>query len=249
MQSFSTDPTDPGTRIWRQAARPSSQFVSTLAIIAFCLYFVGRLVVLTPRASPGIPWWLTAMILGAAVMGLFAAVTYGVAGWRTYRESREFAIRLTKKAIELTLPSPAFNGAVPIDGVSAIETRLELYSNFSAKWFVRTSRLVPRSGDPIFLFAERLPADNPDGAQMTGVLEEMAGHAQVPLRDLGTVQSRAGVMGVWGARPAEWSAQGLNTAERKVTWARASRTAKLMPWIIFGLIAIRFVVRMFTDRS
>ena len=182
MQSFSTDPTDPGTRIWRQEARPSSQFVITLAIIAFCLYFVGRLAVLMPRVLPSIPWWLTAMIFGVAVMGLFAAVTYGVAGWRTYRESREFAIRLTKKAIELTLPSPAFNGAVP-------------------------------------------------------------------LRDLGTVQSRAGVMGVWGARSAEWSAKGLNTAERKVTWARASRTAKLMPWIIFGLIAIRFVVRLFTVRS
>ena len=77
----------------------------------------------------------------------------------------------------------------------------------------------------------------------------MAGHAHVALSDLGMVQSKAGFMGIGRAHPAAWSASSFNTAERKLTLTEVNRTAKLMPYVLIGLIALRVLIRMFGHHS
>lgn len=256
MLAFVEDPDHPGTRIWRRPARPSLPFFVAALVLAFLAFNAAPIVFRIIRLSPGNAV-LSAIVIGLVVILCIILTATALAGWRIYLGSRELAIRLAGNSIDLTLPahrslahrSPSYAGTLAVRDVRAIETRLELYSQAGAKAVSRSFRLVPRSGDPIFLLAEPVPPEDPERSEAKALIEEMAGHARVPLDDLGMVQSHAGVFGIWGAREAEWSATTLDTAEREVTWSRVRRSAKLMPFVIFGLIAMRFMIMMFRDRS
>ncbi len=98
------------------------------------------------------------------------------------------------------------------------------------------------------------PADRWRQIARHGVVRDGSGisrraYAHVALSDLGMVQSTAGFMGIGRARPAAWSTASFNTAEQKMTWTKVNRSAKLIPYVLFGLFALRVLFQLFGHRS
>ena len=103
--------------------------------------------------------------------------------------------------------------------------------------------LSRKHGDPIFLFEDRAlgtPLETPMVARIAAAIVE---RAHVPLRDLGMVEGRGGVLAVWGTHAPHWAAPSLPLAQQLRIWRHVATTGTLAVAILIIALAVRLMLR------
>lgn len=189
-------------------------------------------------------WWLGAFI--AALACFLAALTGYV--MRDLRGKWGLRVELMADRMVLDLPAgrslihrpTAERLTVPYGDIDAVETRLEAYSSQGMKIMQRAYVLSRKQGEPIFLFEDRAlgtPLETPMVAEVAAAIVARAG---VPLRDLGMVEGRGGVLSVWGTHAPDWAAPSLPLAQQLRIWRDVWATGTLA----IAVIIIALVVRL-----
>jgi hypothetical protein len=73
------------------------------------------------------------------------------------------------------------------------------------------------------------------------IADATVARAHVPLRDLGMVEGRGGLLAVWGAHAPDWAAPSLPLAQQLRIWRHAATTGTLAIAIIISALAIRLM--------
>ena len=190
-------------------------------------WFFRRIFGSTPARAVGdllvqrVICWTAA--LAVFVMAPMACFLAGLTGYVWRDLAGKWGPRLTLDADSVTLDLPrgrslihrpsAEHLTILYEDIEAIETRLEAYRTLGMAMMQRAFVLRRKNGETIFLFEDRAlatPLSLPIFAQMAA---DLAKRAAVPLRDIGMVEGRGGVLGVWGRmqrigrlRPCRWRA-------------------------------------------
>jgi hypothetical protein len=72
-------------------------------------------------------------------------------------------------------------------------------------------------------------------------LDAIVARAHVPLRDLGMVEGRGGVLAVWGTYAPDWAAPSLPLAQQLRLWRHAAATGTFAIAVIIVALAIRLL--------
>ena len=230
---FKDDPSTPGSRVWRRSSGPAIAS-GVAAVFIGCLGLGGvgfGLTLVSGLFGPGgWPIGLFMLAMAAFMLGLAAYC------WRDMKGKRGATIALDETNLTLRLPGgrslienpPPCRATMPLADVAAVEMRLQVYRTLGMAMMQRAYRLRRRSGPPIFLFEERALGTRIAETSMLGVAEEIATRAGVPLDDLGMAEGRAGVLGMWFARPPAWSAAALPADRQARLWRRVGLTGGLV---------------------
>ncbi len=189
-------------------------------------------------------------------LGLFmtavACFTAGLTGYVSRDLSGKWGLQITlgADAVTLDLPAgrslihrpPAQHLTVPYADIAALETRLEAYGSLGMKMMQRAYVLRRWSGGSIFLFEERALATGIASSYFAGVASELSARAGLPWRDLGMVEGRGGLLGVWGTEAPDWAAPPLPFARQMRLWRHAALTGTLA----FALVLLGLVLRALT---
>jgi hypothetical protein len=185
--------------------------------------------------------------LGAALVAPVACFVAGLTGYvmRDLRGKWGLSVGLRDRSLVLELPAnrslihrpPARHVEIPCAEIEAIESRLEVYGSLGLEMMQRAYVLRRRNGELIFLFEERALATPYASAQFAPVAAAIAARADVPLRDLGMVEGRGGLLAVWGAHAADWATPPLTLAQQLRIWHAVAITGALpIPVIVFALL-------------
>jgi hypothetical protein len=239
---FQDDPSAPGRRVWHRPRGPAIQSGVAVLILGIVTLIIASIPLLAGVGSMTLP-----MALGLALMVLCsAAITLYC--WRDMRGKRGGMIVLDETGILVDLPGgrslvhkpPACRETVPYADVIAVETRLETYASVGLTMMQRAYRLTRRSAAAIFLFEERSLSARPT-ASCEALAAEIARRAGAPLKDLGVVAGRGGILGAWFVRVPEWSAASVTPAEQAVLLKRARMTG-LFAAAAFGIVILIVVI-------
>lgn len=156
-------------------------------------------------------------------------------------------------AVELGLPAnrslihrpPRQRLSVRYRDIAAIETRLEAYSSLGMANMQRAYVLRLKSGERIYLFEERALGTNLQSRYFARPVEEIAARAHVPVEDLGMAKGDNGVLGVWGAKPADWTSPAVSPGEQRRMWSVAARTGKIAFLLVMLALVARGVAALF----
>jgi hypothetical protein len=103
-----------------------------------------------------------------------------------------------------------------------------------------------RSGDWVFLFEDRALATVYQTSFFTDIAGKLAARAGVPVRDLGIVEGRGGLLVVWRAHAQDWAAPSLTADRQARLWRKVTITgqlAALSSAIVFLVYALRMILR------
>jgi len=207
---------------------------------------------------------ITAVMLAFAIFLLFkqggwlgafvAAVAIFMAGLTGYvlRDLRgKWGLRVELLADRMVLDLPggrslihrpaAQHLTIPYADVDAVETRLEAYRTLGMAMMQRAYVLSRKQGDKIFLFEDRALATPIETPMVARIADEIVARAHVPLRDLGMVEGRGGVLAVWGTHAPDWAAPSLPLAQQLRLWRHAAATGTLAIAVIIIALAIRLM--------
>ncbi len=185
-------------------------------------------------------------------LGLFLAACAGFIGaltgyvWRDLRGKWGLRLVLDTDAVKLDLPAgrslihrpPAQHLTIPFADIEAIDARFEAYGTLGMEMMQRAYVLHRKSGGPIFLFEERAVATTMESSMFTGIVADLVARADVPLRELGTVEGKGGLLGVWGTHAPDWVTPALPRERAILLWRRAAWTGSLTILIIIVVILI-----------
>jgi hypothetical protein len=191
--------------------------------------------------------WQLGLVLAPIALFIGALTAYV---WRDLKGKWGLRVVLDGDAVTLDLPSgrslihrlPAQHLTLRYDDIAAIETRLEAYRSFGMAMMQRAYVLRRTNGDLIFLFEERALATDMATSMFTAIVNELATRAGVEVRDLGMVEGRGGVLGVWGTRSADWTAPSLSHERQARLWRRAALTGSIAGAVILIAILLRFLL-------
>lgn len=202
-------------RVWRVPLLPRLLSAFATVALAGVTVFLGSMAVLVLPHQ----WALATFVM--APMACFVA---GLTGYVWRDLAGKWGLRLTLAADHATLdlPSgrslihrpPAEHVTIPYEDIEAIEMRLEAYRTLGTAMMQRAYVLRRRDGKTIFLFEDRAlatPLNAPIFAQMA---EDLAKRTDVPVRDIGMVEGRGGVLGVWGTHAEDWATPSLPLARQ-----------------------------------
>ena len=207
---------------------------------------------------------VSASLLGVAVLFLFeqaswtgwivAAVASFVAGLTGYvlRDLRgKWGLRVELLPDRMVLDLPAGRSlihrpvaqhlTIPYTDVDAVETRLEAYPSLGMEMMQRAYVLSGKQGDRIFLFEDRAlgsPLENPTYSKIAVAITE---RARVPLRDLGMVEGRGGLLAAWGTSAPDWAAPSLPLAQQLRIWRHVATTGTLAVSIVIIAVVVRLI--------
>jgi hypothetical protein len=116
---------------------------------------------------------------------------------------------------------------IPLTAVEAIEARYEAYRSLGMVSMQRAYVLSRRGGERIFLFEERAQATGLATSLFATIANEIAERSRVPLRELGMVEGKGGLLAAWGTRAANWSAPPLPPERAEALWQQAAATGRL----------------------
>jgi hypothetical protein len=151
--------------------------------------------------------WQVGLVVTACA-GLLGALTGYV--WRDLRGKWGLRVILDTDAVTLDLPAgrslihrpPAQHSVIPYADIEAIDARFEAYGSLGMEIMQRAYVLHRRDSELIFLFEERALATSLASNLFTDIVADLAARAKVPVRELGTVEGKGGLLAVWGnARP------------------------------------------------
>ena len=182
-------------------------------------------------------------------LALCAAFIGGLTGY-TFRDLRGklgLHIVFGGDAVTLHLPAwrslihrpPAQQLVVPYADIESIETRNEAYRSLGMASMQRVYVLRCKGDRLIFLFEERALATALASALYACVVTELLQRANVPLRELGTVEGAGGLLSVWGTHAPDWAAPSLPRDQALRLWRHAASTGALAFSLIIMLAAMR----------
>jgi len=228
------------------AARARRVFQTPLAVRLFSLFAVIILAAVTAMmAVAAAVIFATNWALGlfmAAVAAFIGALTGYV--WRDLAGKWGLRVVLDPDTVTLDLPAgrslihrpPAQHLTIPYADIAAIETRFESYSSLGASMMQQAYVLRRKSGELIFLFEDRALATAIASTMFADIAAELAVRAGVEVRELGMVQGRGGLLGVWGTHAPDWAARPLPLARQLRLWRHAASSGSLA--ILFIILAM-----------
>jgi len=191
------------------------------------------------------------LALGAFIMALavFMGALTGYV-WRDLSGKWSYSIRLEPAAAKLDLPAgrslihrpPGQHLTIPYADIKSVETRLEAYGSLGMETMQRAYVLRRKNNDLIFLFEDRALGTGLEKQLFADFAADLAARAGVELRDLGMVEGKGGVLGVWGTNAADWAAPSLPLAQQLRLWRHATFTGSLTFAVIFFAFAVRWLV-------
>lgn len=185
-------------------------------------------------------------------LGLFMMACAGFLGaltgyvWRDLRGKWGLRVALDTDAVKLDLPAgrslihrpPAQHLTIPYADIEAIDARSEAYGTLGTEMMQRAYVLHRKSGKLIFLFEERALATTMESSMFAEIVADLVARAGVPLRELGTVEGKGGLLGVWGTHVPDWAAPALPRERAMRLWRHAASTGSLAILITVLVILI-----------
>jgi hypothetical protein len=95
-----------------------------------------------------------------------------------------------------------------------------------------------KSGELIFLFEERALATKMESSMFADVIKDLVARAGIAVSELGTVEGRGGLLGVWGPHAPSWAAPALPRERAIRLWRHAASTGSAAISITFIVILI-----------
>ncbi len=183
-------------------------------------------------------------------LGLFLMACAGFIGaltgyvWRDLRGKLGLRVVLDTHAVTLDLPAgrslihrpPAQHLTIAYADIEAVDARFEAYGSLGMEMMQRAYALHRKSGEVIFLFEERALATAMASSMFADVVADLVARAGVPLRELGTVEGKGGLLGVWGTHAPDWAAPALPRLRAMRLWRHAASTGSLA--ILITLLVI-----------
>ena len=214
--------------------------------MTFLAVITGIMIVFAVLAFT-VQWALGLFVMACA--GLLGALTGYV--WRDLRGKSGLHVVLDSDAVKLDLPTgrslihhpPTQHLIIPYSDIEAIDTRLEAYGTLGMEMMQRAYVLHRKGGELIFLFEERAMATALQSSLFTDIVAELAMRAGVTLRELGTVEGKGGLLGVWGAHAPDWAAPVLPRERAMRLWRHAASTGSLAISITVLAILIMWFFR------
>jgi hypothetical protein len=198
--------------------------------VIFLAAMTGVMIVLAVLAYP-MQWTLGLFLMACA--GFLGALT-GYVG-RDLKGKWGLHVVLDSDAVKLDLPAgrslihhpSAQHLIIPYPDIEAIDVRLEAYGTLGMEMMQRAYVLHRKGGELIFLFEERAVATTMESSMFADIAAELAARAGVTLRDLGTVEGKGGLLGVWGTHAPDWGAPALPRERAMRLWRHAASTGSL----------------------
>ncbi len=190
--------------------------------------------------------WVLGLFM-MAVACFIAALTGYV--WRDLSGKWGLRVVLDTDAVKLDLPAgrslihrpPTQHLTIPYADIEAIEARFEAYGTLGMEMMQRAYVLHRKSGELIFLFEERALATAMESSLFADIVADLAERAAVPLRELGTVEGKGGLLGVWGTHAPDWAAPALPRERSMRLWRHAASTGSLaISIIILAILIMRY---------
>jgi len=193
----------------------------------------------------GMQWPLGLFMTAVAVF--IGALTGYV--WRDLSGKWSLRVRLDADAATLDLPAgrslihrpPSRHLVVPYADIAAIDTRLEAYGSLGMEMMQRSYVLRRKNGELIFLFEDRALAAGLAKPMFAEIASDLAARAGVQMHDLGMVEGKGGVLGVWGTHAPDWAAPSLPLARQMQLWRHSAYTGALTLAVIIIAFAIRMI--------
>jgi hypothetical protein len=171
-------------------------------------------------------------------LGLFMMLCAGFIGaltgyvWRDLKGKWGLRVILDTDAVTLDLPvgrslihrPPAQHLTIPYADIEAIDARFEAYSSMGMGMMQRAYVLRRKGGELIFLFEERALATRMESSMFADIVDDLVARAGVPLREIGTVEGKGGLLGVWGTHAPDWAAPALPHERAMRLWGHAAST-------------------------
>ncbi len=233
-----------GPRVFRVPLGPRllSLFGVIFLAVVTVIMIVSSVVVFPSQWAVG--------LLVMACTGFIAALTDYV--WRDLRGKWGLRIVLDTEAVTLDLPAgrslihrpPAQHLKIPYADIDEIDARFEAYGTLGMEMMQRAYVLRRKGGEPIFLFEERALATALETSMFADIVADLAARAGVNLRELGTVEGKGGLLGVWGTHPPDWIAPALPRERAMQLWRRAALTGSLAITIAIIAIVMREIARV-----
>ena len=192
-----------------------------------------------------IQWPLGLLMMACA--GLLGALTGYV--WRDFRGKWGLRVVLDTDAVTFDLPvgrslihrPPAQHLTIPYADIEAIDARFEAYGSLGMKMMQRAYVLHRKGGELIFLFEERALATRMKSSMFADMVADLAARAGITLRELGTVEGKGGLLGVWGTHAPDWAAPALPRERAMQVWRHAASTGSLAISItILVIVMLRY---------
>lgn len=176
--------------------------------------------------------WVLGLVMTTCA-GFIGALTGYV--WSDLRGKWDLRVVLDTNAVTLDLPAgrslihrpPAQHLTFPYTDIEAIDARFEAYGSLGMDMMQRAYVLRCKGGELIFLFEERALATIMESSMFADIVADLAARAGVTLRELGTVEGKGGLLGVWGTHAPDWAAQALPRERAMRLWRRAGVTGSL----------------------
>lgn len=205
--------------------------VAAIFLVSLTCFFAG-IAVLGFMASERTTAWVLALV-GIGGTGLTGALSLYLL--RDLRGKLGLRVVVDEGTIRLILPagrSPIHRVAtqhvtLPLTAIDAVEARYEAYRSQGMVNLQRAYVLLEKSGERIFLFEERAQATRLATARYGTLAREIAERSGARWRELGMVEGKGGVLGVWGARAPEWGAAPLPREHAEAVWQEAAMTGFL----------------------
>jgi len=190
--------------------------------------------------------WVVGLIMTTCA-GLMGALTGYV--WRDLRGKWGLRLVLDTDAVTLDLPAgrslihrpPAQHVTILYADIKAIDARFEAYGTLGMEMMQRAYVLQRKSGELIFLFEERALATTLESRMFADIVADLAARAGVTLRELGTVEGKGGLLGMWGTHAPDWGAPALPRERALRLWGHAASTGSLAISIaILAVLIMRY---------
>ncbi len=245
MNASSGTATEGATRVAVRAGRvfrlPLAQRLLALFGVIFLAVITGIMIGFAALAFT-MQWALGLFMMACA--GCIGALTGYV--WRDLGGKWGLRLVLDTDAVTLDLPAgrslihrpPAQHLTIPYVDIEAIEARFEAYGTLGMEMMQRAYVLHRKSGELIFLFEERALATRMESSMFADIVADLAARAGVPLRELGTVEGKGGLLGVWGTHAPDWAAPALPRDRAMRLWRHAASTGSLAIAITILMILI-----------
>jgi hypothetical protein len=187
--------------------------------------------------------------------GLFMTACAGFIGalagyvWRDLAGKWGLRIVLDADAVTLDLPAgrslihrpPAEHLTIPYSDIDAVDARFEAYGSLGMAMMQRAYVLHRKSGGLVFLFEDRAQATTMQTSLFADIVADLMARAGVPLRELGTVEGKGGLLGVWGTSAPDWAAPALPRERAARLWRHAASTGSLaVALTILVIITMRY---------
>jgi hypothetical protein len=213
------------------AVRRILGWVAAIILMSLTCFFASAAVLGFMQTDRTAVWLLALVgIIGTGLIGTLSLYVL-----RDLRGKLRLRIAMDDGTIRLNLPAerslihrvPEQHLTLPLTAIEAVEARYEAYRSQRMVNLQRAFVLVQKSGERIFLFEDRALATVLATSTYEMLAREIAERSGARWRELGMVEGKGGVVGMWRARAPEWGTVPLPREQAETMWQRAAMTGRL----------------------